>query len=301
MPAMPYKEDDNVTYERAVLRILRKNTGLMYSLDSFGLSEFEKDTLSVAIRSSYGLILTSGPTSSGKSTTLYALLSRIDALSKKIVTVEDPVEFTNPYLWQQHQVAEREGFTFHEILRGVLREDPDVCLVGEVRDEETAKTLVKLANTGHLTFSTIHANNSYDVIKRLRDLGVSEKDIRDFGVLFMAQRLLRKSCPYCQYERKIRPAEMKILGMEDIDIAMDNRGCEHCNGTGTVKERVLVMEILPLVYEDIAEKVTKPDADYRELFRYLRERYGIKRMAEKAIELNRKKIVSLTEILDKLR
>jgi type II secretory ATPase GspE/PulE/Tfp pilus assembly ATPase PilB-like protein len=297
MPAVPYSYPEGGTNERAVLRLLRKNNSLTFGLENLPLSKVEIDAVKFAIKSSYGMILTSGPTSSGKTTTLYALLSNIDALEKKIITIEDPVEFTNPYLWHQHQVSEK--MTFNEIIKGVLREDPDVCLIGEVRDSETASMLVRLANTGHLTFSTIHANNSYEIIRRLMDLGIDETAIRDFGVMFMAQRLLRKPCPYCKIERETTEIERSLLGIQDKTV-IDNTGCEYCEGAGHIKSRVMVMEIMPLFLGNTVDYVVG-GRGYRNTFEYLKDEFGIKRLVEKAMDLNRQGIVSMKEILDKVK
>lgn len=286
------------TRYRLVARLLRVNSSLMSSLDSLGLSRAEKEMLKSTISASNGMILTSGPTSSGKSTTLYGLLLNVD-WGRKIITIEDPVEFANPYLWTQHQVEKAHGLDFKAYMRIVLREDPDVVLIGEIRDEETAKAMVEMANTGHLTFSTVHANNSIDVVKRLTDLGIPLKEIVEYGLVFMAQRLLRKSCPYCRYEGKVSEAESEILGIPAGTKVMRNRGCEKCRGTGTVKERVLVMELLPVAREEV-KKMLLEEKSYREIYGKIREQ-GFTPMAEKALELNKKGIVSLEEILDKIR
>ncbi|WP_457628486.1 GspE/PulE family protein [Persephonella sp.] len=298
MPSAPYVLMEEATNERAVLRLLRKAASLSHGINSITDVEVEKQLLEAAIRSSYGMIITSGPTSSGKTTTLYVLLSSIDAMSKKIITAEDPIEFLNPYLWQQHQVSEVLGW--EEIIKGMLREDPDVCLVGEVRDKASAKMLVRLANTGHLTFTTIHANNSFEIIRRLKDLEIEDSDIKEFGVLFMAQRLLRVSCPHCQFKRKLDPVEAKILMVEEGQEVIDNEGCPRCRYTGTVRERKLVIEFLPLFFDDVKQLIEE-GADYVSIFRYLKERYGIKRLAEKALELNKQGLVSITEIMEKVR
>ena len=286
------------THFRLVIRLLRVSSNLMSSLDSLGLSEAEKQTLESAIKASNGMILTSGPTSSGKSTTLYGLLLNVD-WDRKIITVEDPVEFSNPYLWTQHQVEKQHGLDFKAYLRIILREDPDVVLIGEIRDEETAKAMVEMANTGHLTFSTVHANTSVDVVKRLTDLGLPLKEVVEYGLVFMAQRLLRKSCPYCRYEGEVTPAEAEILGIEPGQKVMRNRGCEKCGGTGVRKERVLVMEVLPVMRE-IVKKMLLEGKSYREIYREIRKD-GFTPMVDKALELNRKGEVSLEEILDKMR
>ncbi len=287
-PASPH---DKTNY-RLVIRVLRKNSSLFYSLESLGLSKVERDYLEVALKTSSGLIITSGPTSSGKTTTLYGLLQNID-WGRKVVTIEDPVEFSNPFIWTQHQIG--KSLKFADFKRIVLREDPDVILVGEVRDEETARVLVEMANTGHLTLSTIHANNSLDLIKRLSDLGVSEMEIRQFGLLFMAQRLLRKSCPHCRYERELTEAEAKLLGVEKRKV-MDNRGCEKCGGTGTVKQRVMILEMLPVLDEEV-RKLVESGKSYSEIFASI----SVEPMSQKALRLNEREEVSISEIVDKLR
>jgi len=299
MPAAPYDYKEGTTNERAVLRILRKVSSLSRGITSIASTSVEEDIFKTVIASSYGMVITSGPTSSGKTTTLYAMLSSIDAMSRKIITAEDPIEFLNPYLWQQHQVS--EALSWEEIMKGMLREDPDVCLVGEVRDSASAKMLVRLANTGHLVFSTLHANNAYEVVKRLKDLDVEEKDILEFGVLFMAQRLLRQSCPHCQIQRQLSDVEAKILMVERMEV-MDNEGCEECEYTGVDrrKDRKLVIELLPVYFEDVKKKVEK-GTGYKEIFEYLKEQYGIERLAEKALRMNGQGLVSITEIMEKVR
>lgn len=300
MPAAPYIDRENTTYERCVIRLLRKSATLGYSLSRLGISKEEEDIIRTAVNSSYGMILTSGPTSSGKTTTLYAILNTIDAMERKIITVEDPVEYQNYHLWQQHQVS--SNMSFHEILKGVLREDPDVCLVGEIRDEESARALVGLASTGHLTFSTIHANNSFEVIKRLMDLGVEKQDIYEYGVLFMAQRLLRTACPHCLVERKLNKAEALFLGLEGSVIVYDNTGCEKCGWTGTGGERVLVIELFPLFVDEIKEKLHRGEIySYRQASKVVEELFGFKNMVKKALDLNMAKKVSISEVLAKVR
>lgn len=304
MPASPYVEEENFTYERCVIRILRKSATLMYTLEQLGLEEKEVDIIRTASNSAYGMIITSGPTSSGKTTTLYAILNTLNALEKKIVTVEDPIEYQNFYLWQQHQVS--VNMSFAEILKGVLREDPDVCLVGEVRDEESARALVHLASTGHLTFSTVHANNAFEVIRRLKDFNVAEKDIIEYGVLFMAQRLLRASCPYCQYERRLSEGERVLLGrvLEEFDLVkvMDNKGCERCKFLGSTDQRILVMEILPLFDEELKEKIRGGEiSSYKKAFEYVERRFGLLPLLKKALVLNKERKVAFSEVLAKVK
>jgi len=283
---------------RLVARLLKMNSSLMSGLEGLGLTPVELELLKSTLRASNGIILTSGPTSSGKSTTLYGLLLNVD-WDRKVITIEDPVEFANPYLWTQHQINKKQGLDFEAYIRVVLREDPDVVLIGEIRDYETAKAMVEMANTGHLTLSTVHANNSVDVVKRLTDLGLPLKEVLEYGLIFMAQRLLRKSCPHCRYEGELSKAEAEILGLEKGVKVLRNRGCEKCGGTGARKERVLVIELLPVLKEEVKRMLLEGHS-YREIFKEL-EKEGYKSMVSKALELNRKGEVSLEEILDKIR
>lgn len=300
MPASPYVEVGEYTNERCVLRLLRKGSGSSYSLSKLGLSDEEYDVIRIARDASYGIVLTSGPTSSGKTTTMYAMLNSINALDRKIVSVEDPIEYQNYYLWWQHQIT--QNMSFDEIIKGILREDPDVCLVGEVRDPVSASALIKLAGTGHLTFSTIHANNAFEVIRRLVDLGVEEKDVLEYGVLFMGQRLLRKSCPYCRKQRAMTRAEKMLFGIKEDVVVVYNEGCPQCGYSGSTKEKELVIELLPVYDEEIKKAIARREVfDYRSCFELVRERYGFRSMVEKAIELAVKGEVSIDEVVNKVR
>ncbi len=147
--------------------------------------------------SSYGMVLVSGPTGSGKTTTLYAIMRTINAMEKNILTIEDPVEYTMP-LVQQVQVNEKAGITFASTIRSFLRQDPDVILIGEIRDEETAGLGLRAALTGHLVFSTVHTNDAIGAVVRLRDLGVEDFIIASTIRGVVSQRLLRLLCPHCK-------------------------------------------------------------------------------------------------------
>lgn len=299
-PAVP-ESDELTTHERAVLRLLRKDGVSIFSLEKLGFEPQEVEIIEGAIKISAGLIITSGPTGSGKTTTLYAILSKINALERKVITIENPVEFMNPYVWTQHQV--RKDSDFDDFLKIVLREDPDVVLVGEVRDPKSLSALVQMANTGHLTFTTVHANNSLEVVRRLEELGARKEDVKEFGVLFMAQRLLRLSCPHCRRKRRLNLAEKKLLGLpEGFDEEVTyNEGCDRCNYTGYQKKRRLIVELLPLYFKEVKEKVFEENPGYFELFSWLENEYGLKSMVKKAVELSLRGEVSIDEVLEKAR
>lgn len=179
--------------EKIVMRILDKDKGVR-KLESSGLSEAHLEMVRRAIKRPFGMILISGPTGSGKSTTLYAMLNEVDKEGKNVLSLEDPVEFNIEGI-SQSQVRPEINYTFASGLRTTLRQDPDIIMVGEIRDKETAQLAIQAALTGHLVFSTIHTNNAIGVIPRLMDMGVDPYLIAPTLVLVMAQRLVRTLCP----------------------------------------------------------------------------------------------------------
>ncbi len=249
--------------ENVVMRMLPKNLSL-FNLRNLG---FEEDTLrdfEEIITKPYGMVLVTGPTGSGKTTTLYATLRRINFLKKNILTVEDPVEYKFPFI-KQTQVNEKAGYTFATAIRHFLRQDPDVILVGEIRDEETAEMAVRAAITGHLVLSTLHTNDAVSTIPRLIDLKVKEYMVASGVLAISAQRLIRKICPFCKYTLKVSRKELERYGFtqemldrfkvgEEIEISR-GRGCEHCKGTGYLG-RVAVVELLKLD-EEIGDMVVR--------------------------------------------
>lgn len=207
--------------EKIVLRLL--DLSKKFELGAQGFSENERLALLDALNCENGLVLLSGPTGSGKTTTLYALLSALDRKRKNVMTLEDPVEYEIEGLTQT-QVS--ETLTFSQALRATLRQDPDVVLVGEIRDEETAKLCMAAASTGHLVLSTIHANSSEEIYKRMRGLGVDDLDLRSLLRLSVAQRLLPKICGQCSTEA---PKEVYPASAGQGDFRLRNLdGCESC-------------------------------------------------------------------------
>ncbi|PYG27234.1 GspE/PulE family protein [Pelagimonas varians] len=229
--------------ERIVLRILDRSSGLRPLID-LGLSEAQESLLRRLAAFPNGVILATGPTGAGKTTTLYSLLQLADRAARNIVTVEDPIEYDLPGV-SQSQINSEIGMTFAAGLRATLRQDPDVILVGEIRDAETASTAAQAALTGHLVFSSLHANSSVGAIVRLRDLGLENFLIAATLRGVIAQRLLRKLCPDCRTARPIHDDEKPLFTRHRIAIPtelFDAQGCETCGMTGHAG-RVGIFEI----------------------------------------------------------
>ena len=237
--------------EDVVVRILDKESiSEQFSelrLDVLGFPDDETKRFRRFIREPYGMVLVTGPTGSGKTTTLYAALSEIATAEQKIVTVEDPVEYRIPHITQV-PVNEKKGLTFARGLRSILRHDPDTIMVGEVRDAETAQIAVQAALTGHLVFTTVHANNAFDVIGRFLHMGVEPHNFVSALNCVMAQRLVRSVCEGCRVKTSIDPDELELSGLDDADRKRDffvGRGCIQCHGTG-FHGRTAVCELLSL-------------------------------------------------------
>ncbi len=240
--------------ENIVIRLLPKE--VIFDISDLGMSEEYLAVLESLLRKPYGVIFATGPTGSGKSTTLYACLSRINTRDKKIVTIEDPVEYELNGVTQT-QVNVKIGLTFARILRSMLRHDPDVIMVGEVRDIETAEITIQTALTGHLVFSTLHTNDAAGGVSRLIDMGIDPFLITSSVEAFMAQRLVRKICEQCKEKVRVSKVElgMDIDGVGDELEIFRGRGCRECNNTG-YKGRTGIYEIL-LVSDEIKRLITQ--------------------------------------------
>ncbi len=238
--------------EDAVIRILDKESiasdlkGL--TLENLGVSEREIKRLRRKIREPYGMVLVTGPTGSGKTTTLYAALTEIHTGEDKIITIEDPVEYMLRGVLQI-PVNEKKGLTFAKGLRSILRHDPDKIMVGEIRDSETAQIAVQSALTGHLVFTTVHANNVFDVIGRFIHMGIDPYNFVSCLNCVMAQRLVRKVCLACRRPVKYSDEELVDGGVDPErfrDLTLyESHGCEECHGTG-YRGRVAIVELLEL-------------------------------------------------------
>jgi len=234
-----------VNGEKIVIRVLNTG-GSILSKNQLGMSEDNIKRLDRIIKNPHGIILVTGPTGSGKSTSLYSILRELNSNSVNIVTVEDPVEFTMEGI-NQVSVNEKAGLTFASGLRSILRQDPDIVMIGEIRDEETAEIATRAAITGHLVLSTLHTNDAPSSIVRLVDMGIKPYLVSTSIVGVMAQRLVRKICTNCKEEYEASEYEKKILGQAIDKPLMLNKGkgCGYCNETG-YSGRIGVYEIMEM-------------------------------------------------------
>src|SRR5882724_2167310 len=269
--------------EDAVIRILDKESVneefAELRLDVLGFTADDLKRLRKFIREPYGMVLVTGPTGSGKTTTLYAALSEIRSNEDKIITIEDPVEYQLPGI-TQIPVNEKKGLTFARGLRSILRHDPDKIMVGEIRDEETAQIAVQSALTGHLVFTTVHANNVVDVLGRFLNMGVEAYQFVSALNCVLAQRLVRTICHHCKRPTKVTRALLEESGLDpklaDTQTFYEGLGCIECGGTG-YKGRMAICELLDLtdrIREMILSK--RPASEIRkaardEGMRFLRE------------------------------
>lgn len=236
--------------EKVVMRLASKSA-LTRDKKDLGFPEEELRRFDALVKNPHGIILVTGPTGSGKSTTLYTVLSELNSGDVNIITVEDPVEADVDGI-NQVQVNEKAGLTFASALRSILRQDPDIIMIGEIRDEETAGIAVKAAITGHLVVSTLHTNSAASTITRMEDMGVEPYLIADSTVGIIAQRLVRKLCPKCKRPHAITDMDKQRLhlrGEATPDIyEPGGGGCAFCNGTG-YRGRIGVYEIMPITPE----------------------------------------------------
>jgi type IV pilus assembly protein PilB len=232
--------------ESVVIRILDTMAGLR-SVDQLGFNDRDHDMFKDMISHSYGILLVTGPTGSGKSTTLYAALEHIRKTNVNIITAEDPVEYHIEGI-EQMQVNHQIDYSFSRILRNILRHDPDVIMVGEIRDQETAKTAIESALTGHLVLSTLHTNSAAVTVTRLLEMGVEPYLINDTLLGVLAQRLVRANCPDCIEVEENSPSICQALGVDISETFYRGKGCETCNHTG-YKGRLAVYELLQMSQE----------------------------------------------------
>jgi len=251
--------------ESLVMRILDREKVLL-KLEDLGFEDENLKVFTDLIRSPYGIVLITGPTGSGKTTTLYAALNEIKNITNKVMTAEDPVEYRLP-LVQQIQVNEKIGLTFAKAIKSFLRQDPDVMLIGEIRDFETLNAAAQAALTGHLVFSTLHTNDAPGAIPRLVQMGLKPYLIADSLVGIIAQRLVRKICPYCKNESK---PSIKLLEKIKEYVPQDakfyiGKGCSKCDFTGYY-DRTMIAEIL--VIDEILAKMISENANKVEIMKY---------------------------------
>ena len=243
--------------ERCVLRILDKSSGV-YGLDELGLWPDDLKKLDSLLNRAHGVVFVTGPTGSGKSTSLYAYLNRINSAEKNVITIEDPIEYQLEGI-SQIQVASKKGMTFATSLRHVLRQDPDVIMVGEVRDVETARMAIQSSLTGHLVFSTLHTNDAAGAISRLLDLGVEPYLVSSSLIAIVAQRLVRRVCPDCKKPTQPTAQQLGELGLESAPDAhfFVGEGCERCFKTG-YRGRTGIYEVM-LISDRIQELIYRQE------------------------------------------
>jgi len=227
--------------EKVVLRLLDKSTAL-YGIDNLGFLNDDKEKIKNVLKRPYGFILSTGPTGSGKSTTLYAILNFINSVEKNIVTIEDPVEYTLEGL-AQAQVNPRAGLTFESGLRSILRQDPDIIMVGEIRDRETANIAVHSALTGHLVFSTLHTNDAASAVTRLIDMGIEPFLVTSSVTCVIGQRLIRKICPECKESYYPAPSIHRTFQIREDVLLYRGKGCPACKYRG-YRGRTGIYEVL---------------------------------------------------------
>ncbi len=247
--------------ERVVFRLLDKSARL-YRLDEIGLTEENLVTVRKLINYSHGIILITGPTGSGKTTTLYGALAEIDSDEKNVITIEDPIEYNIEGI-SQIQVSNKKGLTFASGLRSLMRQDPDVMMVGEIRDGETAGIAVQAANTGHLVFSTLHTNDAPGAVTRMINLGVEPYLVASAVIAVIAQRLVRLICPYCKESFVPTDAQIDELGATRAKlkdgVLWRGRGCEQCLGRG-LYDRTAIYEVFSIDEEARDEIISRTSA-----------------------------------------
>lgn len=278
--------------ERATLRLLGLESDTL-TLETLGMEQEDLNDFQNAISRPYGVILLTGPTGSGKTTTLYGALRRINSLEHNIMTIEDPIEYVIEGV-NQLQVGSASKTTFASALRSFLRHDPDILMVGEIRDYETADVALKASQTGHLVFSTLHTNSSTSAITRLIDIGCEPYLIASSITGIIAQRLVRKLCVHCRKERPITEKERTDLGIsKETQKVYDATGCIHCLGTG-YKGRTGIFECLWL--DEELKRMVARNAQEQEIFAKAREK-GLRLLREQAVE----KVLNGVTTIDELK
>jgi len=281
--------------ESVVLRILDRESVIL-DLEKLGFPQYDLQKFRDLINRPYGIILVTGPTGSGKTTTLYAALSEINSPEKKIITVEDPIEYQLGGV-NQVQVKSTIGLSFANILRSILRQDPDIIMIGEIRDAETAEIAIHAALTGHLVFSTLHTNDAAGAVTRLLEMGMENYLISSSMLGIMAQRLVRVICPEC---KEIYTPEIGVLEELEVDkqeakgqTVFRGRGCERCAGTG-YRGRQGIYELLP-INDDIRELILEkaPSNAIKDKGRS----FGMKTLREAGWDKVRRGVSTVSEVL----
>lgn len=281
--------------EKTVLRILDKSN-LQIDLTKLGFEKKQLDDFMDAIEKPYGMVLVTGPTGSGKTTTLYSALNHLNKPGINIMTAEDPVEYNFMGI-NQVQVKEEIGLTFASALRSFLRQDPDIIMVGEIRDFETAEIAVKAALTGHLVLSTLHTNDAPSTVSRLLNMGIEPFLVSSSVILILAQRLSRKICSQCKEEEKLSPQALIKIGFSEEEAntirCYRGKGCSACNNTG-YKGRIALYEVMP-ISDEIRELILE-GASANEI-KKTAVRLGMKTLRMSGLSKVKEGITSVEEVL----
>lgn len=280
--------------ENIVMRILDEKQSIL-TIDKIGFSETNVKILKKIVQRPEGVIILTGPTGSGKTTTLYTVLNYINSIDKNIMTLEDPVEYHLPLI-RQSNIRHDVGMDFASGIKALLRQDPDVILVGEIRDKETAITAIQAAMTGHQVYSSLHTNDALGAIPRLMNIGVPPYLMSGALIGVLAQRLARKICTNCKKEVAVDDFERKILGEKyaHVKSTMKGSGCEKCNNSG-YKGRIVICEILPFD-RDLDEMILR-EAGRREMLEYAVKK-GFLTMVDDGLE---KVVAGITDIKELIR
>jgi type IV pilus assembly protein PilB len=267
--------------ENIVLRLLDSSGG-MIGLDRLGMRTEDKEKLLSVMRKPYGMILSTGPTGSGKSTSLYSILKELNQPDVNIITVEDPVEYRIERI-RQVQLNRKAGMTFASGLRSILRQDPDIIMVGEIRDTETAAIAVQAALTGHRMLSTVHTNDAAGAVTRFMDMGIEPFLISSVMLVSFAQRLVRKICPYCKEAYVPPPETFALWGLEEYEgtTLYKGAGCYQCMETGYMG-RTGVFEVL-LIDEMVQDMILKRQSA-QEITRVVQKEGKLRTLKEDALE-----------------
>ena len=277
--------------EKAVLRVLA-SAGAIDHAAHFGMDDDSYARFLPMLNSPNGIIYITGPTGSGKSTTLYMVLEYLSHRPVNISTIEDPVEKNVPTV-NQTQVNLVAGMTFENGLRALLRQDPDIIMVGETRDGETASISVRAAITGHIVLSTLHTNDAISSIVRLADMGLDRYLIANSLVGIVAQRLMRKVCPHCARKMAATPAEKQLLG-KDVEFVTRGTGCTQCSGTG-YRGRIAIHEIVSIDRE--MRRMISRGAEVDELEEYAKRTQNMQFLRDKGVALVREGVTTPEELV----
>lgn len=275
--------------EKFVIRILYKNQSF-FTFEE--ITEDKSKQIIKLLKKPHGITLLCGPTGSGKTTTLYSMIKKLNNIEKNIITIEDPVEMILDRI-NQINVNEKAGLTFANCLKNVLRQDPDIIMVGEIRDEETARIAIRAAITGHFVLSTMHTNDTFSAVSRLSDMKIQKYLIGDALNGVVSQRLVRKICCSCKYEYEPSEYEKEVLRLKCGDRLYKGKGCPKCNFSG-YSGRKAVFEIM--ILNDESKRIIYKNSDSEELKDYFLGK-GMKLLEDSAAELVKKGETTFTELM----